>query len=49
MSTDAPAVAEQVVAGLRRGADIVWAPPVLRWIFALMRHLPRSLWRRLRR
>ena len=38
-------VAEQVVRGLERGSDIVWAPPPLRWVFAVLRHLPRPLWR----
>ena len=40
-------VAEAVVDGLRRGAHTVWAPPVLRWVFAILRHLPRPLFRRL--
>ena len=26
---------------------IVWVPPALRYVFAVFRHLPRSLWRRL--
>ena len=45
-ATTPEAVAAAVVKGLRRGAHTVWAPPVLRWIFAVMRHLPRALWRR---
>jgi decaprenylphospho-beta-D-erythro-pentofuranosid-2-ulose 2-reductase len=49
LASDPPAVARQIVAGLRRGAHTVWAPPVLRWVFAVMRHLPRPLWRRIRR
>jgi decaprenylphospho-beta-D-erythro-pentofuranosid-2-ulose 2-reductase len=48
-ATDPAAVAEQVVAGLRRGAHTVWAPPALRWVFVVMRHLPRVAWRRLER
>ena len=49
LAADPPAIAGQIVAGLRRGAHTVWAPPVLRWVFAVMRHLPRPLWRRIRR
>jgi decaprenylphospho-beta-D-erythro-pentofuranosid-2-ulose 2-reductase len=48
MSTDAETVAKDVVAGLRSHAHTVWSPGVLRYVFAVMRHLPRPLWRRLR-
>jgi decaprenylphospho-beta-D-erythro-pentofuranosid-2-ulose 2-reductase len=48
LSTDAASVGHDVAAGLRRGAHTVWSPPVLRYVFAVMRHLPRPLWRRLR-
>ena len=44
-ATTADAVANDVVAGLRRGAHTVWSPPQLRWVFSVMRHLPRPLWR----
>ena len=44
-ATTAEAVADDVVAGLRRGAHTVWSPPQLRWVFSAMRHLPRPLWR----
>ncbi len=44
-STDPEAVAEQVVRALARDRDVVWAPPLLHWVFAGMRHLPRRLWR----
>lgn len=40
-------VAEAIVGGLRRGAHTVWAPPILRLVFAVLRHLPRPLFRRL--
>ena len=42
-------VADAVVAALARGRDVVWVPPVLRPVFALMRLLPRAVWRRLPR
>lgn len=47
LSTTAPAVAEIIVSGLARGANVVWAPAALQMLFAVLRVLPRSLWRRL--
>ena len=47
MSTTAEAVAEATVAGLASGAHTVWVPGKLRWVFAILRHLPRSVFRRL--
>lgn len=46
-STTAPDVAEVVVRGLARGADVVWAPATLKGLFAVLRLLPRNIWRRL--
>lgn len=46
-STTPDVIAEHVIIGLQRGHDVIWAPPVLRWVFGLLRHLPRPLWRRL--
>jgi decaprenylphospho-beta-D-erythro-pentofuranosid-2-ulose 2-reductase len=40
-------VAEVVERGLRRGRRVVWAPPILRPIFVVFRHLPSGVWRRL--
>jgi decaprenylphospho-beta-D-erythro-pentofuranosid-2-ulose 2-reductase len=40
-------VAAAIVKGLRRGAHTVWAPPILRFVFAGLRHLPRPVFRRL--
>jgi decaprenylphospho-beta-D-erythro-pentofuranosid-2-ulose 2-reductase len=45
LSTTADVVADQIVRGLERGDDTVWAPPALRYVFAVLRHLPRRLWR----
>jgi NAD(P)-dependent dehydrogenase (short-subunit alcohol dehydrogenase family) len=42
-------VAEATVAALRGGRDEVWVPRVLQPIFALLRHAPRALWRRMPR
>jgi decaprenylphospho-beta-D-erythro-pentofuranosid-2-ulose 2-reductase len=46
-STTPEAVAEIVVRGIGSGASVVYAPAVLRWVFAVMRHLPRAIWRRM--
>jgi decaprenylphospho-beta-D-erythro-pentofuranosid-2-ulose 2-reductase len=45
LSTTPEVVAEQVMRGLERGSETVWAPAPLRWVFATLRHLPRPLWR----
>lgn len=42
-------VATATVAALRRGRGEVWVPAILRPVFAVMRSLPRALWRRLPR
>jgi NAD(P)-dependent dehydrogenase (short-subunit alcohol dehydrogenase family) len=42
-------VADATVAALRAGRGEVWVPAVLRPAFALLRHAPRALWRRLPR
>lgn len=42
-------VADATVRALRRGRGEVWVPGVLRPIFAMLRHLPRTLWRRMPR
>lgn len=46
-STTADAVAREIVRGLARGSDVVWAPPVLRVVMSALRHVPRPLFRRL--
>jgi len=40
-------VAAEIVKGLRRGSHTVWVPPILRFVFAGLRHLPRPVFRRL--
>ncbi|WP_208027904.1 decaprenylphospho-beta-D-erythro-pentofuranosid-2-ulose 2-reductase [Rhabdothermincola sediminis] len=44
-ATSPEAVAEAIERGLARGDEIIWAPAILRWVFVVMRHLPRRLWR----
>ena len=48
LSQSAEQVAAAIVAGLDAGATVVWAPPVLRWLFLVLRHLPQVVFRRLR-
>jgi decaprenylphospho-beta-D-erythro-pentofuranosid-2-ulose 2-reductase len=46
-ATTAEDVAECVVRGLETGEDLVWAPPVLRWVMAAVKLLPTAVFRRL--
>jgi decaprenylphospho-beta-D-erythro-pentofuranosid-2-ulose 2-reductase len=46
-STTPEAVADAVVAGIESGAGVVYAPPLLRWVFVVMRQLPGFVWRRM--
>ena len=46
-SASTPEVAEAIVAAIRSGRETVWAPPMLRWVMSGLRHLPRSVFRRL--
>jgi decaprenylphospho-beta-D-erythro-pentofuranosid-2-ulose 2-reductase len=46
-STGPEAVAEATLRGLRTHAHTVWSPPQLRYVFTVMRHLPRLVWRRM--
>jgi len=39
-------VAENVLKGLASGDRIIWSPPQLKYIFAVLRHLPAPLWRK---
>jgi decaprenylphospho-beta-D-erythro-pentofuranosid-2-ulose 2-reductase len=45
-STTPDAVATQILRGLQKGSEVVWAPPLLRVVFSGLRHLPRPLWRK---
>ena len=44
-ATDPDAVADAIVDGLQKGSEIVWAPGILRYVFGVMRLLPRPVWR----
>ncbi|MFZ1062156.1 MAG: SDR family NAD(P)-dependent oxidoreductase [Acidimicrobiales bacterium] len=39
-------VAENVMHGLASGDRVIWSPPALRYVFAILRHLPSPLWRK---
>jgi len=45
-STTADQVADVIVGGLSSGREVVYAPPLLKYPFAVFRNLPRMLWRR---
>lgn len=47
MATTADAVAVDIVSAIKRGAHTVWSPAKLRWVFTVLRHLPRPVWRKL--
>ncbi len=46
-ATSPGAVADAVVRAIASGTSTVYVPPVLRFVFAGMKHVPRALWRRL--
>ncbi|MGY1595110.1 decaprenylphospho-beta-D-erythro-pentofuranosid-2-ulose 2-reductase [Geodermatophilus sp. SYSU D00708] len=47
LATTPEAVAEAIVAGVRRGRHTVWVPGLMRLVMAVVRHLPRPVFRRL--
>lgn len=47
LATDADAVARAVVGSATTARPVVWVPGLLRWVFAVVRLLPRPLWWRL--
>ena len=46
-ATTPRAVGEMTVAGMRSGRHTVWTPGILRYVFSVLRHLPRAVFRRL--
>jgi len=46
-STTPDAVAADTIKGIASGADVVYSPGILRWVFAVMKLLPRAIWRRM--
>lgn len=47
LSVTPDAVADAVVRGIARGREIVWVPPAMRYVMAVLRHLPVAVFRRL--
>lgn len=47
LSVSADAVADAVVRGLAQGRDVVWVPPAMRYVMAVLRHVPVAVFRRL--
>lgn len=47
LATTPEKVAEATLDGIARGAHTVWAPPALRYVMSLLRHVPRPIFRRL--
>jgi len=47
LSVSAEDVADAVVAGLRRRSTVVYVPAAMRVVMSGLRHLPRSVFRRL--
>ena len=46
-ATTPQVVGELAAAGMRAGRHTVWAPGILRYVFMVLRHLPRPIFRRL--
>ncbi len=44
-ATTPEAVADAILAGLQKNLEIIWAPALLRYVFGIMRILPRRVWR----
>ncbi|QHC25818.1 decaprenylphospho-beta-D-erythro-pentofuranosid-2-ulose 2-reductase [Streptomyces sp. GS7] len=47
LATTPEAVAEAIEHGLRRRSEVVWVPGALRCVMAVLRHVPRAVFRRL--
>jgi short-subunit dehydrogenase len=45
-TTGANEVAENVMRGLASNDEVIWSPPLLRYVFLVLRHLPAPLWRK---
>ncbi|MGH9067590.1 MAG: SDR family NAD(P)-dependent oxidoreductase [Acidimicrobiales bacterium] len=49
LATTADAVAAAIVAGLAKGADVLWVPASFRAVMSVTRHLPRAVFRKIPR
>lgn len=46
-AVDAERVATDTVAGLASSARVIYSPGIMKWLFAVLRHLPAPLWRKI--
>jgi decaprenylphospho-beta-D-erythro-pentofuranosid-2-ulose 2-reductase len=44
-ATGVDEVAGDIMKGLADRTPIIWSPPILRYVFFVLRHLPGPLWR----
>ncbi|WP_448626999.1 decaprenylphospho-beta-D-erythro-pentofuranosid-2-ulose 2-reductase [Geodermatophilus sp. URMC 64] len=47
LATTPEAVADAIVAGVRKGKHTVWVPGAMRWVMSGLRHTPRAVFRKL--
>lgn len=47
LATTPELVADAIAEGLRRNREMVWVPGKIRWVMSVLRHLPRTIFRRL--
>jgi len=47
LSATADQVADVVVAAVAKRKELVWAPPPLRVLLSVLRHIPRAIFRKL--
>jgi decaprenylphospho-beta-D-erythro-pentofuranosid-2-ulose 2-reductase len=45
-TTDVDEVVTNILKGLANGDAVIWSPPILRYIFLVLEHLPKALWRK---
>ena len=45
-AVDAERVAKDIVNGLSTPARVIYSPSITKWVFAILRHLPAPLWRK---
>jgi decaprenylphospho-beta-D-erythro-pentofuranosid-2-ulose 2-reductase len=45
-TTDVDEAVENILKGLANGDPVIWSPPILRYVFMILRHVPKSLWRK---
>lgn len=46
-SSTPESVAKEIISGLEAKSEMIWAPPILRWVMSVVRHLPRFLYRKI--